>query len=182
VVTVAVCESVDEGPEPVARISIPRRYGISVRCEQMVIDVERFLADARAGLAHYRAGRLAAARRLLEAAESIYVGDFLEEDLYEDWAVPPRDEARAAYVAVAGVLAELADADGDHQTATRHRLHVLERDPFDEGAHLALVRSLLGARRHGEARRAYVRYATRMEQIGVAPTPFIAVTRTSFAR
>jgi hypothetical protein len=54
----------------------------------------------------------------------------------------------------------------------RYRLHVLYRDPYDEGAHLALVSDLVGAGHHGEARRAYRRYVTRMDEIDVEPAPF----------
>jgi DNA-binding SARP family transcriptional activator len=147
--------------------------GCAVRlvCEHVAVDVDRFLADARAGLACHRAGRTDEGRVLLAAAEAVYGGDFLEEDLYEDWAVSLREEARAAYVAVAGALAELAEAEGDHEAAVRLRLRVLERDPYDETAHLALVASLSSAGRHGDALRADRRYRVRMREIGVAPGP-----------
>jgi hypothetical protein len=48
---------------------------------------------------------------------------------------------------------------------------VLEQ--HDEG-HLALVSALSAAGRHGEARRRYVVYVGRMEQIGVEPASFPA--------
>lgn len=57
-----------------------------------------------------------------------------------------------------------------HRSGTRSRwLRVLERDPYDEAAHLALVASLSAASRHGDARRAYRRYSERMREIGVEP-------------
>jgi len=158
------------------------RYAVLLECENVVVDVERFLEDARAGLSRYRAGRLEDAVQLLERAEAAYTGDFLEEDLYEDWAVSLREEARAAYVAVASALAELADGEGDHEAAIRLRLRVLERDAYDESAHLALVGSLVAAGRHGEARRAYGRYATRMEKIGIEPGSFPASMSPSAPR
>lgn len=135
----------------------------------MAIDVECFLADARAGLARYRAGRLGEDVEWLEQAEAAHTGDYLEEDLYEDWAVTLREEARAAYIAVASALAELAARAGDDEATIRYRLRVLERDPYDERAHVALVASLLAAGRRGDARRAYHRYLTRMAEIGVEP-------------
>ncbi|HXL44759.1 MAG TPA: hypothetical protein VN960_11970, partial [Gaiellaceae bacterium] len=70
-----------------------------------------FLADGRAGLSLHRAGRLEEAAELLDSAEASYTGDFLEEDLYADWAVSLREEVRAAYIAVAGALAR---RDGLH--------------------------------------------------------------------
>jgi DNA-binding SARP family transcriptional activator len=86
-----------------------------------------------------------------------------------------RDEARAAYVSVAAALAELAEGAGDYDGAVRYRLRVVERAGDDEDAHLRLVSTLLAARRHGEARRAYSGYVLRMEQIGAEPAPFPAL-------
>jgi DNA-binding SARP family transcriptional activator len=139
--------------------------------EHVVVDVERFLEDACAGLVRWRARLVDEARVLLAAAEAVYGGDFLEEDLYEDWAVSLREEARATYAAVVGALAELAEAENDQEAAVLLRLRVLERDPYDERAHRALVASLTAAGRHGDARRAHRRYRARMREIGVAPGP-----------
>ena len=107
-----------------------------------------------------------------QTAESVYAGDFLEEDPYEDWAISLREEARAAYVACARCLASDAVAAGDHSAATGYLLRVLERDPYDEQAHLALVSALIAARRHGDARRAYRAYVARMIDVGVEPSAF----------
>jgi len=132
------------------------------------VDIERFLDCVEEALRAEGPESL----ELLEAAESAYGGEFLEEDAYEEWASPLREEARAAYVAAAGRLAGESAAGGDHAAAVRYRLRILERDPFDEEAHLGLVTALSGARAHGEARRAYRRYVARMEEIDVEPAPF----------
>src|SRR5262245_23342916 len=146
------------------------RDSIELSPEHVTIDVERFLADARAGLSLYGGNRREEAREPLERAEAAYVGDFLEQDMYEDWAVSPREEARAAYMATASTLSALADDREDTATAIFMRLRVLELDPYDEKTHLDLVRSLLRSGRHGDASRAYRRYTTRMDEIGVEPT------------
>src|SRR5262245_14500013 len=138
-------------------------------------DVERFLAAAADGLALCRAGNAVAARQQLEIAEGTYDGDFLEEDLYEDWAVPLREESRATYVAVSRTLAELAAAAADIDGAVRHYLRVLDTDRWDAAAHLALVRVLEGSGRHGEARRRYRAYVSRMEEIGAPFKSFASV-------
>ena len=72
------------------------------------------------------------------------------------------------------MLAEDAGTSGDADGATRFYLRILERDPFDEGAHLGLVAALVAAGRHGEARRRYGFYATKMEEISVEAAPFPA--------
>jgi len=146
---------------------------------RVVLDIEAFLAEAEAGLAALRDGRDAEALELLEAAESSYAGDFLEEDVYEEWAAPMREELRATYIAVARGLAALTTDPGN---ASRYLLRLLERDPHDEEAHMALVSALSAARSHGEARRAYGRYVSRMEEIGVEPAPFPAETKATLSR
>ena len=138
------------------------------------IDVEQFLAAAAEGLALYRNGRATEAKPILLAAEGAYDGDFLEEDLYEDWARPLREEARTMYISVSGALAELAEESGDIDNAVRYHFRILEKDSWDEVAHLALVRTLERAGRHGEARRSYRAYVSRMEEIGVPVAPFPA--------
>jgi ATP/maltotriose-dependent transcriptional regulator MalT/DNA-binding SARP family transcriptional activator len=145
---------------------------IGLRAENVDVDVDTFFRTGEWGLGLYRRGCAREARPSLEAAEAAYVGDFLEEDIYEDWATPLREEARAAYLAVAAALAELAEASNDPDAAIRYRLRILERDPYDERAHLGLVSALDAGGRHGEARRTYRAYVARMGEIGVEPAPF----------
>jgi DNA-binding SARP family transcriptional activator len=140
--------------------------------DHVVVDVEILMHEASAGLELRAAGRATEAAERLEHAEAVYAGDFLEEDPYEDWAISLREEARAAYVGCARSLASDAVAAGDHGAATGYLLRILERDPYDEQAHLALVSTLIAARRHGDARRAYRTYVERMTDVGVEPTAF----------
>jgi DNA-binding SARP family transcriptional activator len=143
-----------------------------LRLEHISVDVEVFLTSAHQGLRAVATGDAEDARPLLTTAETIYAGDFLEEDLYEDWSVVVREEARATYVSVAMALADLALSAGDHDGATRYLLRVLARDPYDERAHLHLVTALTAAGRHGEARRMYRSYCGRMADIDVEPAAF----------
>jgi len=151
------------------------RATVRLDLEHISCDVERFLHLAQDGLARQRAGWLEGAAELLEAAYEAYTGDFLEEDPYEEWAASLREEARAEYLAVAGALAELADARGDDRKAIAYRLCLLAHDPYDERAHLTIVAAQQAAGRHGEARRTYDRYRARMAEIGVRPAAFSAV-------
>ncbi len=80
----------------------------------LLVDVEEFLASARAALAAHARGEADQALALLTSAEAAYAGDFLEEDRYEDWAVPLREEARAAYLAVTRTLARIAAVAVEH--------------------------------------------------------------------
>jgi DNA-binding SARP family transcriptional activator len=136
------------------------------------VDVERLLADAAQGLGLQEIGSTTEAGEVLRAAERLYEGDFLEEDLYEDWAGPLREESRTAFVSVSRALAELAVGSGDVDAAVRRYLQILDKDPWDAPAHLALVEVLERAGRHGEARRRYRAYVARLEEIGVSAAPF----------
>jgi ATP/maltotriose-dependent transcriptional regulator MalT/DNA-binding SARP family transcriptional activator len=147
------------------------KSAIWLQSENVAVDVERFLAAAAEALDVRRAGGADAEPRLV-AAEAMYSGDFLEEDAYEDWAIVLREEARAAYTEVVRGLAEDAASRGDTDAAGRYYLRVLERDPYDEPAHLGLVSALESAGRHGEARRCFRTYCARMDTIGVESAPF----------
>ncbi len=154
------------------------RSVVALELENVEVDVEVFLAQAAAGFELLRGGRRGVARERLTAAEARYTGDFLEEDVYEDWAVPLREEARATYIRIARALAQDAAAAGDHDAAARYLLRALEKDGYDEATHLALVAAFQAAGRHGEARRAFRTYSARMEEIGVEASPFPGTKRT----
>jgi DNA-binding SARP family transcriptional activator/tetratricopeptide (TPR) repeat protein len=147
------------------------RSAVWLRAEHLRIDVDEFLTAARIALELRRTGAHDAYERLL-AAEVAYTGDFLEEDAYEDWAIGLREEARARYTEVLRALAADALGEGDVESATRFHLRVLERDPYDEPAHLGLVATHEAAGRHGEARRCFGAYCARMDELGIESAPF----------
>jgi DNA-binding SARP family transcriptional activator len=78
------------------------------------------------------------------------------------------------YLHVTRSLGGLAAERGDVDVATRYLMRAIAADPYDEPAHLELVRCLRTARRHGEAHRAYERYLGRMAELDVEPAPFPA--------
>ena len=131
------------------------------------LDVARFLAVGQGALSASPPSIDA-----LAAAENRYSGEFLDEDPYADWAVGTREEARAVYLRVARRLAEQLDASGELERAGHLYLRLLQRDPYDEAAHLALVRVLDRAGHRGEARRAYRAYSARMGELDVEPAAY----------
>jgi DNA-binding SARP family transcriptional activator len=148
------------------------RGSVSLELNHIDLDLERFMTRAEAGHGFLRAGKTKEAIGELSAAEAMYRGDFLAEDPYEDWAIPAREAARAAYAGVAHALAEDALSRGEDDTSVGLYLGVLELDSYDERAHLGLVTAFASAGRHGEARRAYDSYAARMDEMGVKPSPY----------
>jgi DNA-binding SARP family transcriptional activator len=136
------------------------------------VDVEGFLDLVGSAGQLDQAGRPAEALARWAEAEASYGGDFCEEDPYADWAVGLREEARLAYVRAAARLATARAGEGRHDEAARYWLRLLERDRYDERAHLGLVRVLDSAGRRGDARRRYALYAERMRELEVEPAPY----------
>jgi ATP/maltotriose-dependent transcriptional regulator MalT/DNA-binding SARP family transcriptional activator len=140
--------------------------------EHVEVDVEQFLTEASEGRRLLAAGHRDKGAEVLAQAAARYLGDFCADDPYADWAAGPRELARHMFVETARFLGELAEEDGEHSEALRHRLRILDVDPYDEIAHLDLIRSLRLQRRHGEARRAYRTYCVRLGELDLDPAPF----------
>jgi DNA-binding SARP family transcriptional activator len=145
---------------------------VAINLDAVDVDLERFLAAAGDGRRLLRRGETHRALPTLEAAVVAYRGDFLEENPYDDWAVPAREEAREAYVTTARALAVHAAASADPDSAVLHFLRILGIDRYDEPACLGLVTALADAGRHGEAHRHYVNYRCAMDELRVEPAPF----------
>ncbi len=151
------------------RFVVADRNAVRIDLGHARVDLETFSTAAADALAARTDGD---ADELLRRAEAFYTGDFLEEDAYEEWAIMPREEARAVYLDVLHALTEAARLAHRVDDVARYARRSLERDPYDERAHLDLVAALESAGRHGEARRAYGTYCARMEEIGIESAPF----------
>jgi DNA-binding SARP family transcriptional activator len=144
---------------------------LALRIDHVSLDVAAFLDAAAAGLALASRGDRCTAERELLRAENLYTGDFLEEDLYEDWAVDCREEARSAGLDVTRLLARAAAERRDEEDAIRYLRRLLERDPYDADAWAALLGAQLRLQRYGEARHQHAVYARRMAELAIAPIP-----------
>jgi DNA-binding SARP family transcriptional activator len=141
-----------------------------LRAAHTNIDVEEFLAEARTALARRGAGE--DVLEDLARVEAGYTGDFCDEDVDAPHLTALREEARATYISILRCLAEDHARRDDPDSAGRYLLRLLAQDPYDEPAHLALVRTLDRARRYGEARRMYRAYTRRMAELDVEPSPY----------
>ncbi|WP_394618981.1 BTAD domain-containing putative transcriptional regulator [Lentzea sp. JNUCC 0626] len=141
------------------------RDTVSLDLSFVDLDVAGFLDAASTALVADRRGDPAAAS-LLTDADELYLGEFLAEEPYEQWAVQVREEVGARYTAVLRALVRLV-RDPDLQVG--YLIRMLELDRYDESAHVRLVRALRAAGRHGEARRRYQVYLEQMRDIGVRP-------------
>jgi DNA-binding SARP family transcriptional activator len=133
------------------------------------VDVLEFLGAVAHGRYLLHRGAGAEARTVLTAAVDDYRADVFEDEPYVDWAGPLREQARAAYISALRLLADHHQATRAVAAAVDCLLRLLEKDPYDEPAHRALVRTLVAGGQHGEARRALARYREAMRAIGVRP-------------
>jgi len=138
-----------------------------LRVEHVSTDLTHFLALAHQGETLAGRGDWPSAEPVLVRAQALYAGEFLEEDRYADWTVDCRERAHSAALVVSRLLARAAIRRADDEVATRHLLRLLELDPYDEQAWLALIGAQLRQRHHGEARRQHASYTRRMRELGV---------------
>jgi predicted ATPase/DNA-binding SARP family transcriptional activator len=87
----------------------------------------------------------ATARRKVSLANynraiSLYTGDLLPEDRYEEWTIAPREELRNTYVQLVQEAARLIEDEGDLRAAIEALRKGLELDPLNEEIHTALMR------------------------------------------
>ncbi len=146
-----------------------RVIGDLVELQNVDVDVHLFLDESARGLAR-------SDRDLLRSAEARYGGEVLEEHPGEQWVLALREEARGRYVEVSRALATEALHSGDPEAAGRYGRRILERDPYDEQAHVVLVAALHAQGRQPEARRSYTAYVQRLEELGLEAVPWGQVT------
>ena len=153
---------------------VAARESLTLDLDHVEVDIESFFGEAGRGRSLVRSGDRALGLSVLRSAEARYVGEFLEDHPYADWATALREEARTEFMSIARILAE-ADAElGDHDASARWFMRILEQDSYDEPAHLALVSAMVAAGRHGTARRLYGIYVSRMGELDVEPAAFPA--------
>ncbi|WP_173154181.1 tetratricopeptide repeat protein [Phytohabitans suffuscus] len=150
--------------------------GVCFDVGRVALDVEDLLRDATHGLCLAREGHTGRAREILAEVDAAYRGDAFDDEPYEEWADGLREEARAVWLRALRELAELCRRAGDLDQAATTLVRLLVADPYDEPAHRALVEVLRVAGRHGEAQRAFERWAGAMRSID-APVPAATVLR-----
>lgn len=115
------------------------RYRLSPEV-RLSSDVEEFDAGYEKGLRHQRAGRVEEGRREYEGAVALYRGDYLVEDVYEDWTMIERERLSGAYVDMLERLAGYYVDHGHPRKSIELCYRVLERDPCHEESYRRLMR------------------------------------------
>ena len=103
------------------------------------VDCEEFQEHARMGQQLLRANLPDEALDEYVIAESLYQGDLLAEDIYEDWIQAKRQALLHMYITVASYLTQHHLARGEYAAAITLCQRILARDSCQEEAHRNLM-------------------------------------------
>ena len=139
---------------------------------RVATDVEQFDELYERGRRSERADRAEDAAACYEEAVELYRGDYLLEDLYEDWTMVERERLANAYVDMLDRLAVYYLESGQLRESVRACYQVLEKDRCHEDSHRLLMRCYVRLGQRGRAMRQY-RLCKRIlgQEYGTAPSP-----------
>ena len=118
-------------------------------------DVDEFDARYERGRRLERAGRMDEAAAEYEEAVELYRGDYLVEDLYEDWTLVERERLANAYVDMLDRLAVHYMQSGQLRESVRACYRILEKDRYHEDSYRLLMRCYARLGMRGRALRQY---------------------------
>jgi LuxR family transcriptional regulator, maltose regulon positive regulatory protein len=106
------------------------------------------------------------------AAAALYGGDYLPDDIYEDWTIELRERLRSAYERLVLVWGEALAGEGACEQAIEVIEHLLRVNPTLETAHRALMRYYCAAGWRDRAVQQYRRCALALQhKLGIEPDP-----------
>jgi DNA-binding SARP family transcriptional activator len=136
------------------------------------IDALEFEARAQVGRRCQESGDLAEAITAYETARALYRGDFLAEDLYEDWTFAERERLRERFLTALTELAECYAQQGRYRRAIARCRQVLAADPYRESLYVRLILYHYYAGEQSQALRTYERCRQVLAgELGVKPLP-----------
>jgi DNA-binding SARP family transcriptional activator len=132
--------------------------------DTVAVDADLF---ERAATDALRAGDLAG----LQAAARLYAGDYLPEDLYEDWAGHRREQLKRLWTDLEFGLARQYEQRNDLDSAVAELQRLVQADRCDERAAQELMRALLRLGRRSDALRVYRQLEQSLrDELGVEPS------------
>jgi len=114
-------------------------YGLESNL-QIWLDVEEFERCFKAGQRLEARDQLTAAVTEYETAVSLYQGDFLEQNPYEEWTVLDRERLRLAYLDTLDRLSQIYFSQERYAACIAICQRILTMDNCSENAHRSLMR------------------------------------------
>lgn len=136
------------------------------------VDSEKFLHHYQKGRAYRRQENMSGAIQEFEKAEILYEGDYLAEDVYDDWPLVEREHLKHIYL---DILHELSQHTFEHGQLTMCIVFcqkILAEDNCREDAHRRLMRCYLREGHRNQAMHQYHRCVeTLKRELDVSPMP-----------
>ena len=167
-------------PTPLNYVVLEEGYYRLCPFIQIATDVEDFDDLYERGRALEGASRMEEASEHYEKAIELYRGDYLIEDLYEDWTMVERERLSNAYMDMLGRLALYYMEVGQHQESIQACYRVLEKDRCHEDSYRLLMRCYVKLGLRGRALRQY-RLCEKIlrQEYGTVPSPETHALRRS---
>jgi DNA-binding SARP family transcriptional activator len=138
---------------------------------ELELDTDAFLAHLAVARAAEERGDFPAAIVEYEAAQTIYRGDYMAQDLYADWAIAARAHFEEQYLVLLGQLAHHYMEQEQYAECVTCCRQILARDSFREDAYRQLMRCYSDMGRRNQALLEFHDCAQVLQQeLGVAPT------------
>jgi DNA-binding SARP family transcriptional activator len=139
---------------------------------KLVIDVDEFEWMVREGGRLESEKRNDEARNVYAGAERLYRGDFLEDDLGEDWTLIRRESLRDMYLDLLDRLAKYALRSRDYRTCIEYCQKVVGQDDCREDAYCLLMFCHAALHQRSRVDRWFqVCAAALRRELGVSPSP-----------
>lgn len=136
------------------------------------VDVDDFERRWHKGWRLARAGDKAGAMHEYEQAETLYIGDYLEDDPYADWTLLRREALRDAYSTMLTVLSSMSIEAGDYTGAIIWAQKLLAQDNCREDAYRLLMTSHHRLGQHNRSSYWYGLCVRALEkELGLEPAP-----------
>ena len=136
------------------------------------VDYVEFEHQVQAGQWLEQAGRSLEAAQEYSLAEALYRGDFLEENLYEDWTQVQREHLRNSYLDLTNRLSEYYLQCGEYTKVWQLCQKILTHDNCYEEAHRRLIRCYQAqGQRHLAVRQYQACVGALKAELEVPPSP-----------
>lgn len=140
-----------------------------------LLDVDEFLKKIKSGEVEEKRGNHQEAFKYYLEAERLYRGDFLEENIYEGWAVTERERLRNTYGRLATKLARLFYEQGSFGESMEYCWKRIKSEKYCCEAYLLLMQNYCGLGETHEAMRIYRMYSEMLKkELGESPSLTLA--------
>ena len=103
------------------------------------LDVDEFERHWALGQRFEKDQKFSEAMRQYEMAETLYRGDYLEDEPYEEWTLLRREALKDTYLLILGKLADYSMNNGDYASCVTYSQKILAKDSCREDAYRRLM-------------------------------------------